>query len=123
MDIDRGSRTGPGEDKMNKAAKQNGWMKVVAGLVLALGLINCAGSRGLSPRSMDLRLIRAAEAGRTQEVKNLISAGADINATDAQGWTPYLAASSNGQLDAMKILKALGAKTNTYLEERALAIQ
>ena len=77
----------------------------------------------MSPSNLDLRLIRAAEAGRTQEVRNLISAGADINATDSHGWTPYLAASSNGQLDAMKILKALGAKTTTYLEERALAIQ
>ncbi len=57
-------------------------------------------------------LIRAAERGETKEVIRLMEAGADINAKDKEGWTPYLAASSNGQLQAMKILKAAGAKTS-----------
>ncbi len=75
---------------------------------LAISLIGCAGS---SPQSKDLLLIRAAEAGETQEMVNLIRQGADINAIDSEGWTPYLAASTNGRLKAMKFLRAMGART------------
>lgn len=75
---------------------------------LAVSLIGCAGS---SPRSRDLLLIRAAEAGQTHEMVKLIRQGADINAIDSEGWTPYLAASTNGRLEAMKFLRAMGART------------
>jgi ankyrin repeat protein len=104
---------------MEKAKRIQGWMGAVL-VMMSLLTIGCAGSR--SPQAdMDLRLIRAAEAGQTEEVKRLIRAGADINASDESGWTPYLAASSMGRLEAMRILKALGARTHVY--EGALAIQ
>ncbi len=72
-------------------------------------LLGCAVTRGSHP---DMQLIRAAEKGRTQEMYRLIKAGADINAIDPEGWTPYLAASSMGHLDAMRMLKAFGARTD-----------
>ncbi len=78
--------------------------------LLALSLIACAPTR--SKGSRDLALIRAAEKGETKEVYRLIEAGADVNARDPEGWTPYLAASSMGHLDAMRILRAFGAKTD-----------
>ncbi len=106
---------------MNKVAK--GWI-LGLGLVLSLMAIGCSGTHAMpGQRDMDIRLIRAAEAGRVEEMKVLLRRGADINAKDAEGWTPYLAAASMGRMDAMRILKALGAKTTTYLEEGALALQ
>lgn len=77
--------------------------------LVALTLSACGSSR--SSHSRDMQLIRAAEKGRTHEVDRLIKAGADVNARDSEGWTPYLAASSMGHLDAMRILRASGAKT------------
>ncbi len=105
---------------MEQVKRSKGWM----GLVLvgfAFLMIGCAGSRMSPQQDMDMRLIRAAEAGQTEEVKRLIRAGADINATDSQGWTPYLAASSMGRLEAMRILRALGCRVHVY--EGALAVQ
>ena len=77
--------------------------------VLALSLIACAPTRTQANR--DMALIRAAEKGQTKQVYQLIQDGADVNAHDPEGWTPYLAASSMGHLDAMKVLVAFGAKT------------
>jgi ankyrin repeat protein len=85
-------------------------MLALAGCVLA----GC-GSTKPTQREMDLALIRAAEAGDIAEMKRLLGAGADINAADADGWTPYLAASSMGRFEAMRMLKALGART--YVDE------
>jgi ankyrin repeat protein len=61
--------------------------------------------------SRDLQLIRASERGHTKEMFRLIQAGADINAQDEEGWTPYLAASSMGHFEAMRMLRAFGART------------
>lgn len=105
---------------MEKVNGGKGWMGPVLA-TMAFLMIGCAGSRRSPQQDMDLRLIRAAEAGETQEVKRLIQAGADINAMDADGWTPYLAASSMGRFEAMRILKALGARTSVY--EGALAVK
>jgi ankyrin repeat protein len=77
--------------------------------LLATSLIACAPSRPNNARN--LALIHAAEKGETAEVYRLIEAGADVNGRDQEGWTPYLAASSMGQLNTMRILVAFGAKT------------
>lgn len=79
-------------------------------LLASVLMMACAPSAPHAP-SRDLALIRAAEKGQTKEMFKLIKAGADINAQDAEGWTPYLAASSMGQLEAMRMLRAFGAKT------------
>lgn len=81
-------------------------------LLASLLLAACASSQGATSHSRDMQLIRASERGQTQEMYRLIRAGADINAQDADGWTPYLAASSMGHFEAMRILRALGARTD-----------
>ncbi len=78
-------------------------------LLLSLSMMACSSTRSMSNRNF--QLIRAAEKGQTKEVYRLIEAGADVNGRDAEGWTPYMAASSMGQLDAMRVLVAFGAKT------------
>ncbi len=77
-------------------------------LVVAFLLTGCAVTM---VSNQDIQLIRAAERGQTKEMFRLIKAGADINAHDADGWTPYLAASSMGHFEAMRMLKAFGANT------------
>jgi ankyrin repeat protein len=105
---------------MEQVKRMQGMMGLVL-IAMSLLTIGCAGARRSPQQDMDLRLIRAAEAGQTEEVKRLIRAGADINAMDEAGWTPYLAASSMGRLEAMRILKALGARTSVY--EGPIALQ
>src|SRR4051812_13649451 len=89
----------------------NGKLLILGLSLLAFSLIACAPSRPSTANSRDMALIRAAERGQTKEVYRLIQAGANVNAIDPEGWTPYLAASSMGQLDAMRVLRAFGAKT------------
>jgi ankyrin repeat protein len=88
-------------------------MKVSLGLSLAVSLLltACASSRTGSSNARDLQLIRAAERNQTKEMFRLIQAGADINAQDSEGWTPYLAASSMGHFEAMRMLRAFGCRT------------
>ena len=56
------------------------------------------------------QLIRAAARGDTHLVVKLILEGADLNATDEEGWTPYLAAAVHGHWDTMRALQMAGAK-------------
>ncbi|MDB5048148.1 MAG: hypothetical protein JWO30_1219 [Fibrobacteres bacterium] len=90
-------------------ATMKGKLATLGYSLLALSLIACAPTR--SKGSRDMALIRAAEKGQTKEVYRLIESGADVNARDPEGWTPYLAASTMGHLDAMRVLRAFGAKT------------
>ena len=81
-------------------------------LVVLFSLLTMAcASTSAGGSSRDLQLIRAAERGQTKEMFRLIKAGANINAQDAEGWTPYLAASSMGHFEAMRMLRAFGART------------
>ncbi len=62
-------------------------------------------------------LIEASGKGQVDEMERLIKDGADINSHNAEGWTPYLAASSNGRLEAMRLLRHLGARTDAPDED------
>jgi ankyrin repeat protein len=61
---------------------------------------------------MNLALIEASRLGDEAKVTNLLRKGADINAVDAEGWTPYLAASAEGNWKVMKLLQSKGCKTD-----------
>ena len=86
------------------------WVR--GGIFLATGLLwmACAPSRDRNRLSQDL--IEASRRGDANRVGWLIQAGADINAVDAEGWTPYLAASVEGNWKVMKLLKDKGCKTD-----------
>ena len=77
-------------------------------LVVGTLLIGCAGNRG----RIDQDLIQASRTGDIGRVKVLIRQGADLNAVDQEGWTPYLAASAEGNWKVMKLLQDMGAKTD-----------
>lgn len=96
-----------------------GWLLAAASAFLLL--TGCSGHPMMSQRDLDFALIRASEAGHVDEMRQLLRRGANMNAMDKDGWTPYLAASSLGRLDAMHLLKTLGAKTQ--VDEGALALQ
>src|SRR5262245_57997498 len=57
----------------------------------------------------DTRLIDAVKAVDYGEVQRLISAGADINQQDDQGWTPLNFASGKGEMSLVKLLVEHGA--------------
>ena len=77
-------------------------------LVLAALFIGCAAPSG----QKNLDLIHASRVGDVNRVKTLIDQGADLNAVDQEGWTPYLAASASGNWTVMKLLQEMGAKTD-----------
>ena len=91
---------------------------LACGLTL-LSLCACSGTRPYT--NPDLALIRAAERGQTDQIYRLLEEGANVNARDKEGWTPYLAASSMGHLEAMRVLRAFGAKTEAIVEEENVA--
>ena len=97
--------------------------KIIMGLA-SLALFACSSMQSSPNASLNRKLIRAAEEGRTEEVIALLKAGADIEAHDDEGFTPYLAASSKGHLGTMRLLRGLGAKTmvdEKYLDSRFVA--
>lgn len=73
--------------------------------------IGCSSTRQLQGQK-DLALIQASRQGDVHQVSTLLNAGADINAVDEEGWTPYLAASAEGNWNVMKLLQAKGCKTD-----------
>ncbi len=98
--------------------------------VKILGLVLCLTASALTACSAskqhgdpDLALIKASERGQTDQIYRLLQAGANVNAKDKDGWTPYLAASSMGQLEAMRVLRAFGAKTEAEVETENIARQ
>lgn len=76
---------------------------------LTLTLLACS----TTSTSKNILLVEAAEKGNTSEVEKLILAGADINATNKSGFTPYMAASTNGHFETMKVLEKAGAQKIT----------
>ena len=57
----------------------------------------------------DIELIRAIKRGDIAEVERLIHAGANLNCTDTQQWTPLFHAASTGRTDIMRLLLDAGA--------------
>ena len=65
----------------------------------------CAGNS-----EQDQELIYSVLIGDLVKVKELIAAGADVNAKDDDGWTALMYAAEKGYTEIIEILKAAGAK-------------
>ncbi|MFC5653128.1 ankyrin repeat domain-containing protein [Paenibacillus solisilvae] len=61
---------------------------------------------------MNISLFRAAEAGKTEEVLQLIAQGADINERDSRGRTPLMAAVHGNKPAAVQAIINAGADIN-----------
>ena len=57
-------------------------------------------------------LIEAAENGQVEECQRLIQAGANVNATDNDDWTPLLWAAREGHVESCRLLINRGANVN-----------
>jgi ankyrin repeat protein len=79
-------------------------------LTLSTLILACAGTPAIPKKNMDL--IQASRKGDRAKVLSLIREGADINAQDSEGWTPYLAASAEGKWEIMSLLQGMGCKTD-----------
>jgi ankyrin repeat protein len=89
--------------------------------VAAMALTACSAAKPHG--DPDMALIKAAERGQTDQIYRLLQNGANVNAKDKDGWTPYLAASTMGQLEAMRVLRAFGARTEAEVEVENVAHQ
>ncbi|MBL8173867.1 MAG: ankyrin repeat domain-containing protein [Bryobacterales bacterium] len=76
-----------------------------------------------STNAMNNHPMHAAAAGRRRDiVAMLIEKGADINATQAGGWTPLHAAAQNGDLEMAKVLLANGANAGIRADNGQLPL-
>jgi ankyrin repeat protein len=79
--------------------------------------------RARSSNAMNNHPIHAAAAGKHPEIVSLlIAAGADVNATQAGGFTPLHAAAQNGDVDMAKELLANGANSNVRADNGQLPL-
>jgi len=89
---------------------------VAATIVLLLALLTVPTALVLSARAQSkttgMSLHEAAAAGDIEQVKLLISKGADVNAKDKNGWTPLHSAAWYGRKDVAEVLIAKGANIN-----------
>ena len=81
-------------------------------LALVLLAAGCDGE-GASDPSRDRSLIEAAEAGRLEEVEELLEEGASVDATDAAGRTALVAAAYGNHLAVAEALIDAGADVDT----------
>jgi len=68
----------------------------------------------------DLR--RAAESGNIDEVRTLLDAGAELNATDDEGFTALMYASWIGHSEVAKLLIEAGVDVNAQAKEGGTAL-
>lgn len=57
-------------------------------------------------------LMQAAKNGNIDEIKQLLSLGADVNTADKYGWTPLMMATQYNHILAAQLLLSAGAKVN-----------
>ncbi|WP_374198189.1 ankyrin repeat domain-containing protein [Paenibacillus lautus] len=69
-------------------------------------------------QNMNRELIEYAEQGNTEQVRQLLQSGADINATDEQGRTAVMAATYHNHVGTVKALIQAGADINIRDHQR-----
>lgn len=69
-----------------------------------------AGLREGPAITKDMQLLYASLDGRTDEMRKLLDAGADVNAKDKDGWTSLMIVSELGDIEAADLLRQYGAK-------------
>jgi ankyrin repeat protein len=65
----------------------------------------------------DADLIRAIKRGDLLEIERLLHAGANVNCSESQGWTPLFHAAGTGRTDIMRLLLAHGAEVDSHREK------
>ena len=100
-------------------AKGTGALRFLLILLPLLAFLSACASKSqpvaLSPEALaeaDALLITAAGNGEKRRVQLLLSAGADVNTSDRDGYTPVMRAAENGHLSVVKVLLAAGANVN-----------
>jgi len=64
-------------------------------------------------QNLNAQLLNAAQNGKLDELRSLISQPTDVNVRDEYGWTPLLWAAMNGHTDIVRVLLVAGANPNT----------
>ena len=100
-------------------AKGTGAFRLLLMMLPLLSFVSACVSPGepaaLGPQALaeaDALLISAAGNGEKRRVRQLLSAGADVNTSDQNGYTPVMRAAENGHLSVVKLLVAAGANVN-----------
>jgi len=84
---------------------KNRTLKLQGSALLAVGLVCavlCNGVQAAASRDLGSALRSAANRGNLAEVKRLVVQGADIHATDDDGWTPLNGAARYGHLGTVQ---------------------
>jgi ankyrin repeat protein len=89
-------------------------------LFAAALIVSTAAGPALAAAATDLGI--AASAGDTERIKVLIGGGQNINAADAEGYTPLMWAALNGQVNAVSTLIHLGAALDAQDKEGYTAL-
>ena len=74
------------------------------------------------PSKLDLDLIQASAEGDLASVRDLLAAGAHVNARHESGTTPLLAAALSGQVEAARVLLTAGADVEMRYRNEATAL-
>jgi ankyrin repeat protein len=104
------------DNRVTRATSKDGWTPLHLAahfghpLVVETLIANNADVHARSGNAMRNQPLHAAAAGRQLETSRLLlDAGADVNATQAGGYTPLHSAAQNGQRELVELLLARGA--------------